>query len=44
LVSLLKDQPDKLNFSSGGFGKPAHLIGEMFKLQTPPLELAGAKE
>ena len=34
LVSLLKTQPDKLNFSSGGFGTPAHLIGEMFKVQT----------
>ena len=34
LVSLLKSQPDKLTFSSGGFGTPAHLIGEMFKLQT----------
>src|SRR5262245_57355196 len=26
LVSLLKSQPDKLTFSSGGFGTPAHLI------------------
>jgi tripartite-type tricarboxylate transporter receptor subunit TctC len=34
LVALLKRQPDKLTFSSGGFGTPAHLIGEMFKLQT----------
>jgi tripartite-type tricarboxylate transporter receptor subunit TctC len=34
LVTLLKSQPDKLNFSSGGFGTPAHLIGEMFKVQT----------
>ena len=34
LVALLKANPDKLNFSSGGFGTPAHLIGEMFKLQT----------
>jgi tripartite-type tricarboxylate transporter receptor subunit TctC len=34
LVALLKAQPDKLTFSSGGFGTPAHLIGEMFKLQT----------
>jgi tripartite-type tricarboxylate transporter receptor subunit TctC len=34
LVALLKSQPDKLNFSSGGFGAPAHLAGEMFKLQT----------
>ncbi|HEY2186710.1 MAG TPA: tripartite tricarboxylate transporter substrate-binding protein [Xanthobacteraceae bacterium] len=34
LVELLKRQPDKLTFSSGGFGTPAHLIGEMFKLRT----------
>jgi tripartite-type tricarboxylate transporter receptor subunit TctC len=34
LVTHLKSHPDKLNFSSGGFGTPAHLIGEMFKLQT----------
>jgi tripartite-type tricarboxylate transporter receptor subunit TctC len=34
LVDLLKKQPGKLNFSSAGFGTPAHLIGEMFKLQT----------
>jgi tripartite-type tricarboxylate transporter receptor subunit TctC len=34
LVTLLKSQPDKLNFSSGGFGTPAHLIGEMFKVKT----------
>lgn len=34
LVALLKGQPDKLSFSSGGFGTPAHLIGEQFKLQT----------
>jgi tripartite-type tricarboxylate transporter receptor subunit TctC len=34
LVDLLKRQPDKLPFSSGGFGTPAHLIGEMFKLKT----------
>ena len=34
LVGLLKNEPDGLNFSSGGFGTPAHLIGEMFKLQT----------
>jgi tripartite-type tricarboxylate transporter receptor subunit TctC len=33
-VALLKDQPDKYTFSSGGFGTPAHLAGEMFKLQT----------
>jgi tripartite-type tricarboxylate transporter receptor subunit TctC len=34
LVSLLKKEPDKLTFSSGPFGTPAHLIGEMFKLRT----------
>lgn len=33
-VSLLKSQPDKMTFSSGGFGTPAHLAGELFKLQT----------
>jgi tripartite-type tricarboxylate transporter receptor subunit TctC len=32
LVGHLKANPDKLTFSSGGFGTPAHLIGEMFKL------------
>jgi tripartite-type tricarboxylate transporter receptor subunit TctC len=34
LVALLKSQPDKMTFSSGGFGTPAHLAGELFKLQT----------
>jgi tripartite-type tricarboxylate transporter receptor subunit TctC len=34
LVAMLKEQPGKFNFSSAGFGTPAHLIGEMFKLQT----------
>jgi tripartite-type tricarboxylate transporter receptor subunit TctC len=34
LTALLKSQPDKLTFSSGGFGTPAHLIAEQFKLQT----------
>ena len=33
-VALLRSQPDKLTFSSGGFGTPAHLAGEMFKVQT----------
>src|SRR4029453_7740615 len=28
LVALLKSQPDKLTFSSGGFGTPAHLTGQ----------------
>ena len=34
LVGILKSQPDKFNFSSGPFGTPAHLIGELFKLST----------
>lgn len=34
LVAIIKEKPDKLTFSSGGFGTPAHLVGEMFKLQT----------
>jgi tripartite-type tricarboxylate transporter receptor subunit TctC len=34
LIALLKSQPGRFNFSSGPFGTPAHLIGEMFKLQT----------
>ena len=34
LVALLKSEPDKFTFSSGGFGTPAHLAGELFKLQT----------
>ena len=34
LVALLKKEPDKFTFSSGGFGTPAHLAGELFKLQT----------
>ena len=34
LVALLKAHPDQYNFASGGFGTPAHLIGELFKLQT----------
>jgi tripartite-type tricarboxylate transporter receptor subunit TctC len=34
LVAHLKANPDKLTFSSGGFGTPAHLAGELFKVQT----------
>jgi tripartite-type tricarboxylate transporter receptor subunit TctC len=34
LISVLGEGPDKFNFSSAGFGTPAHLIGEMFKLRT----------
>jgi tripartite-type tricarboxylate transporter receptor subunit TctC len=33
LIAVLKDRPDKLNFSSAGFGTPSHLIGELFKLK-----------
>ncbi len=33
-VAWLKSNPDKMSFSSGGFGTPAHLAGELFKLQT----------
>ena len=34
LVAYLKKDPGKHTFSSGGFGTPAHLIGEMFKVET----------
>lgn len=34
LIALLKARPDTYRFSSGGFGTPAHLAGEMFKVQT----------
>ena len=34
LVAYLKQNPDKLTYSSGGFGTPAHLVGEQFKLKT----------
>jgi len=34
LVALLRQKPDTFSYSSGGFGTPAHLIGEMFKLRT----------
>lgn len=34
LVALLKERPDTSTFSSGGFGTPAHLAGELFKLDT----------
>ncbi|MGA8225965.1 MAG: tripartite tricarboxylate transporter substrate binding protein, partial [Xanthobacteraceae bacterium] len=33
LVALIRSKPDELTFSSGGAGTPAHLIGELFKLQ-----------
>jgi tripartite-type tricarboxylate transporter receptor subunit TctC len=34
LVALLKSQPDKMSFSSGGIGTPAHLVGELFRQET----------
>jgi tripartite-type tricarboxylate transporter receptor subunit TctC len=34
LIRLAKQQPGALNFGSGGNGSPAHLIGEMFKVET----------
>jgi tripartite-type tricarboxylate transporter receptor subunit TctC len=34
LIAYLKKDPGKHTFSSGGFGTPAHLIGELFKLET----------
>ena len=34
LIAYLKKDPGKYTFSSGGFGTPAHLLGEMFKLET----------
>ena len=34
LIAYLKKDPGKHTFSSGGFGTPAHLLGEMFKLKT----------
>jgi tripartite-type tricarboxylate transporter receptor subunit TctC len=34
LIAYLKEDAGKHTFSSGGFGTPAHLLGEMFKLET----------
>jgi tripartite-type tricarboxylate transporter receptor subunit TctC len=34
LITYLKKEPGEHTFSSGGFGTPAHLLGEMFKLET----------
>jgi tripartite-type tricarboxylate transporter receptor subunit TctC len=34
LIGILKSRPDQFTFSSGSFGTPAHLVGELFKLQT----------
>jgi len=34
LVAYLKRDPGKYTYSSGGLATPAHLLGEMFKLET----------
>lgn len=34
LIAYLKKDTGKHTFSSGGFGTPAHLLGELFKLET----------
>jgi tripartite-type tricarboxylate transporter receptor subunit TctC len=34
LISLLKKEPGKFHYASGGVGNPAHLIGEMFTQRT----------
>lgn len=34
LIAYLKNDPGKHTFSSGGLATPAHLVGEMFKLET----------
>jgi tripartite-type tricarboxylate transporter receptor subunit TctC len=34
LIAYLKKDPGRYTFSSGGFGTPAHLLGELFKLET----------
>ena len=31
---MMKKNPGKMNYSSGGYGTPAHLVGELFKLET----------
>ena len=33
-IAYLKQSPGKYTFSSGGFGTPAHLLGELFNLET----------
>jgi tripartite-type tricarboxylate transporter receptor subunit TctC len=34
LITYLKQEQGQHTFSSGGFGTPAHLLGELFKLET----------
>jgi tripartite-type tricarboxylate transporter receptor subunit TctC len=33
LIKLMRSKPNALSFASGGYGTPAHLAGELFKLQ-----------
>jgi tripartite-type tricarboxylate transporter receptor subunit TctC len=33
-VAFIKERPGQFNFSSAGFGTPAHLAAELFKLET----------
>ena len=33
LIELLRARPNQMSFASGGHGTPAHLAGELFKLQ-----------
>ena len=34
LIALLRENPGKFNYLSGGIGTPAHLVGELFKQET----------
>ena len=34
LIALLKANPGKMNFASGGYGSPAHLLGELLTKET----------
>jgi tripartite-type tricarboxylate transporter receptor subunit TctC len=34
LVKLLKAQPGKMSYATGGLGTPAHMTGELFKIET----------
>ncbi len=34
LIDFLKQNPGKYTYSSGGFATPAHLLGELFRLET----------
>jgi tripartite-type tricarboxylate transporter receptor subunit TctC len=34
LIALLKANPGKMNFASGGYGSPAHMLGELLTHET----------